>query len=340
MSELLAFEAAARHGSFTLAAMELGITQGAISKAVGGLERFLRLRLFTRSGSRIVLTEAGRSYLAAVTPPIAAIESATRSVMSDGGAGGRLTIAAMPSFAERWILPRLPDFARLHPRVALSFAPYTRAGDLVGGIDCAVRYGYGEWPSTESYPLLGRRLIPIVAAGTLPDGAPRAPETVAGLPLISHFHFPDKWPTWFETHGLPRSAAAIGTTFDQYGMIVRAVVAGLGCAPRAHLPHRGRARHRRRGGGDARALTRRSGATTCASRQPWSPRRRWGSSATGSCARRAASRPEARGTLRPRALLRRPRSTRRTRSRVPISSTRTACSSDHEACPARPCSAC
>jgi DNA-binding transcriptional LysR family regulator len=216
MSELLAFEAAARHGSFTLAAMELGITQGAISKAVGGLERFLRLRLFTRSGSRIVLTEAGRSYLAAVTPPIAAIESATRSVMSDGGAGGRLTIAAMPSFAERWILPRLPDFARLHPRVALSFAPYTRAGDLVGGIDCAVRYGYGEWPSTESYPLLG--------------GAPRAPETVAGLPLISHFHFPDKWPTWFETHGLPRSAAAIGTTFDQYGMIVRAVVAGLGCA--------------------------------------------------------------------------------------------------------------
>lgn len=230
MSELLAFEAAARHGSFTLAAAELGITQGAISKAVGGLEDFLRLRLFTRSGSRIALTDAGRSYLAAVTPPITALESATRSVMADRGTGGRLTIAAMPSFAERWILPRLPDFARLHPRIVLSFAPYTRAGDLVGGVDCAIRYGYGEWPSMESHALLGRRMIPIVAAGTLPDGAPRAPETVAGLRLISHFHFPDKWATWFEAHGLPRSDAVIGTTFDQYGMIVRAVAAGLGCA--------------------------------------------------------------------------------------------------------------
>jgi DNA-binding transcriptional LysR family regulator len=228
ISELLAFEAAARLGSFTLAAGELLVTQGAISKAVGGLEDFLRVQLFNRSGSRIALTDAGRSYLASITPLLASLEAAT--FMARTESGGRITVAAMPSFAERWILPRLSSFTQLHPRISLRFAPYTRISELLGGIDAAVRYGTGDWPGMDSHRLLGCEMVPIIGTGALPDEAPRTAATIADLPLIEHFQFPDKWPAWFEAHGLPRRTHVRQHTFDQYGMMIRAVAAGLGCA--------------------------------------------------------------------------------------------------------------
>lgn len=228
MSELLAFEAAARHGSFTLAAAELLVTQGAISKAVGGLEEFLCVQLFNRSGSRIGLTDAGRSYLASVAPLLSSLEAAT--VLARAESGGRITVAAMPSFTERWILPRLSEFTRLHPRISLRFAPYPRIGDLMGGIDLTVRYGTGDWPGMECHRLLGNEMAPIIRPSLLPSDLPRTAQSILELPLINHFQFPDKWLAWLEAHGLPPQLQLPQHTFDQYGMIIRAVVAGLGCA--------------------------------------------------------------------------------------------------------------
>jgi LysR family glycine cleavage system transcriptional activator len=109
MRELLAFECAARNKSFTKAAQEMSITQGAISKAITALENFLELSLFKRNASRIELTVAGQNYLAAVFPLISSLEAATLAVKSNRGTQVRLTIASMPSFVERCLLPKFGD---------------------------------------------------------------------------------------------------------------------------------------------------------------------------------------------------------------------------------------
>lgn len=227
MSELLAFEAAARLGSFTLAAGELGVTQGAVSKAISSLEGFVRTDLFVRSGSRISLTPAGRTYLTGIAPHLLALQAETAALMTDRGAGGRVTLAAMPSFAERWILPRLGGFYAANPNVRVSFAPYTRAGDFAGGIDCAIRFGAGEWPNAEGTYLAGRQLVAVV--GQALKRSLRSPEEVARLPLLHHYHFQDQWPRWLSAHGVDPSLGTAGSTFDQYGLLIKAAVAGLGC---------------------------------------------------------------------------------------------------------------
>ena len=229
ITELLAFEAAARHESFSSAASELGVTQGAISKAVAGLERFLRLPLFHRSGSRVMLTDAGRAYFPSVQRAILALESATVSVMSYGGEGGSVVTAAYPTLAATWLVPRLPLFRDSHPKITVSFATYIRTADLGDGIDCTIRYGDGRWPGAQSEYLVGRSLA-IIASPTLAAGL-AGPLTCARLleaDLLHHSELPDFWSWWFRGQGIDDPGTRRGAHFDQYGHIIEAAAAGLG----------------------------------------------------------------------------------------------------------------
>jgi DNA-binding transcriptional LysR family regulator len=123
---LNAFEAAARHASFTEAANELALTQSAVCRQIAGLEDFLGLKLFRRSRRGVVLTEAGAAYHRQVAKRLDEVERDTLDLMARQGRGGTLELAVVPTFGTRWLLPRLPDFARKHPDITLNLSSRTR----------------------------------------------------------------------------------------------------------------------------------------------------------------------------------------------------------------------
>ncbi|HEX7640175.1 MAG TPA: LysR family transcriptional regulator, partial [Burkholderiaceae bacterium] len=123
---LEAFEAAARHQSFTKAAEELAVTQSAVCRQVAALEAFLGVALFRRTRRGVTLTEAGRDYGRSVAARLDEVERDTLELMGRGGRGGALELAVVPTFATRWLLPRLPGFQRAHPDIVVHLSSRTR----------------------------------------------------------------------------------------------------------------------------------------------------------------------------------------------------------------------
>ena len=119
---LALFEAAARHESFARAADEMCVTESTISRQITALEAYLEVKLFSRVKKHVVLTDAGRRYSLSIGANLNEIEAHTRSLMAYRGAGGLLELAVIPSFANRWLLPRLPAFAKKHPKITLNLA--------------------------------------------------------------------------------------------------------------------------------------------------------------------------------------------------------------------------
>src|SRR5574337_1486071 len=126
---LLAFEAAARHESFTRAADELSLTQSAICRQIGALEDFLGVALFRRPRRGVQLTEAGQGYSRQIAPRLDAVERDTLSVMAHHGTGSTIELAVVPTFATRWLLPRLGGFYRQNPAVRVNMSTQTRPSD-------------------------------------------------------------------------------------------------------------------------------------------------------------------------------------------------------------------
>ncbi|WP_313110612.1 LysR family transcriptional regulator, partial [Stutzerimonas nitrititolerans] len=141
---LIAFEAAARHGSFTRAADELALTQSAICRQIGGLETFLGLALFRRSRRGVQLTEAGQSYARRIAAQLDAVERDTLSVMGQQGAMS-LELAVVPTFGTQWLVPRLRHFQALHPQITLNLTNRTRPFLFADtDFDAAIYFGDGE----------------------------------------------------------------------------------------------------------------------------------------------------------------------------------------------------
>ena len=163
LSELHAFASAARLGSYSLAAQELYVTQGGISRAIARLEEHLGFALFERQGRRNTLTPAGREYLQAVEPAVMAIEAASAAARRRRH-GPQLRLSVVPTLFSHWLIPRLPDFNARHPAVMLSFAPYRRDDPLTAPeIDAWIRVGnHQRQPAgIEAEYVIGRDLIPI-----------------------------------------------------------------------------------------------------------------------------------------------------------------------------------
>ncbi|MGH6625621.1 MAG: LysR substrate-binding domain-containing protein [Burkholderiaceae bacterium] len=232
LPELHAFAAAARHDSFSRAAQELCVTQGAISRAIARLQQHLGIPLFTRQGWRSVLTEAGRNYLEAVAPAVRTIEAATVLVQAQRGSA-HLRLSVTPTLFSHWLIPRLPDFRQRHPDITLSFVPYQRDDALDAcDIDAWLRGGDGRWPQhiAADY-VVGRELVPICRPAELQGPqAIREPQDLLTRPLLFHTHYPDNWAFWFKALGCPHPPLRAAADFERVALLVQAVIAGLGVA--------------------------------------------------------------------------------------------------------------
>ncbi|EJL73498.1 transcriptional regulator [Variovorax sp. CF313] len=235
LHELHAFASTARLGSFSKAADELCVTQGAVSRAVARLEEHLSMRLLTRHGRLSTLTDAGRAYLDSVAPALQQLESAAEAVGAESGSHA-LRLSVPPTLATKWLIPRLPDFRALHPEVAISFAPYRRDDPLdTPDIDGWIRVRTGEVPwhpaSIESDYLVGREIVPICRPEDLRGRlALRMPQDLQQRPLLFHTNYPDNWRLWFATQGMPDANPRPAADFDQVVMLVQGVISGLGLA--------------------------------------------------------------------------------------------------------------
>jgi LysR family transcriptional regulator of beta-lactamase len=226
LNALRAFEASARHLNFTRAAIELCVSQGAVSHQVAQLEAKLGVRLFRRLPRGLALTSEGQ----ALAPMLA--ESfdrmgATLDRYSEGRLKEALTVGVVGTFATGWLLPRLDDFRRALPDIDLRLMTNNNRVDLAGeGLDMAIRYGDGAWHGTHAEPILKAPLTPLCApalAARVSEPADLMRET-----LLRSYRA-DEWPRWFEAAGLSHPPAN-GPVFDSSAVMVAAAEAGVGVA--------------------------------------------------------------------------------------------------------------
>lgn len=230
-STLVAFEAAARHGSFSLAAQELVVTEGAVSRQVARLEAFLRVSLFVRGGNRVALTEHGRRYAAEVGRLLASLERSTLQVMTTPWQQRVLELASVGTFATRWLIPRLPAFARRHSDVVVNISvrndPFVLSGS---GFDAAIAFAHPAWAGAEWRHLFRSSLIPVCLPGIAPSRDRADVETLAGLPLLHKTTTPESWRDYSRESGIELRDATAGSRFEQFSMLIEAALAGLGVA--------------------------------------------------------------------------------------------------------------
>ncbi len=235
LSALRVFEAAARHESFKQAAEELFVTPGAVSQQIRLLEDHVGVELFVRDGRRVVLSDAGKASAAILREAFEKMFEATR-LMKAGTSKGRVTVSAAPSFAAKWLMPRLYEFSAANEDidvwVSADMAPVDFA---VSDIDLAVRYGSGHWNGLHVEHLLAESVVP-VCSPALFDAAPiRKPADLAHHQLLHDVggetdpSCPD-WAMWLKAHAVEGVDASRGLRFNQSSMVIEAAVAGRGVA--------------------------------------------------------------------------------------------------------------
>jgi DNA-binding transcriptional LysR family regulator len=229
---LVAFEAAARHRSFTLAAEELALTQSAVCRQIAGLEATLGVKLFRRTRRGVTLTPAGVEYGRRVAARLDALEADALDVAAgDGGERGVIELAVVPTFATRWLLPRLPDLARAAPHLQLNLHVRTRAFLFDGsGLDAAIHAGDGPWAGCRSVPLMGERLVPVCSPALVPRGRRLSAAALGRLPLLQQTTRPDAWRRWFAHAGVDVDGDLRGPRYELFSMSLEAAVHGLGVA--------------------------------------------------------------------------------------------------------------
>lgn len=227
MSLLLAFEAAARHESYTRAAEELALSQSAVSRQVQALEEQLGLTLFRREGRAVKLTEVGRRYYLELRDALGRIRAATLQAMSYKSGMGTLHLATLPRFGSKWLLPRLHDFYAHHPGTMVHI--HSRIGEIdfsAGQLDAAITVGTGDWPNVTARLLLNESLIAICP----PDGAPATGDLAwiqkqALLTVANNAH---AWSDWYSAHSLDHRRMHPGPSFELTSHLIQAVRAGIG----------------------------------------------------------------------------------------------------------------
>ena len=230
LTELQAFEATARHLNFTRAAVELFVTQGAVSRQVANLESYLGVAMFTRAHQRLELSEAGLTYLPSVRKALNQLETATAHLMSHRGKGGVLNLSVPPTFAMQWLLPRLAQFNASQPDITLNFVRYTHTHNFSQDqeLDAAIQFGEGEWPGAVSNYLTGKNTVCICAPELLSGGRSIHPEQLSEHTLLQHIEVPYAWQDWCYYFHLKQSNGLVGPRFDQYALIIKAAISGFG----------------------------------------------------------------------------------------------------------------
>lgn len=227
---LVAFDAAARHESFTLAAQELSLTQSAICRQIAALEGFLDVPLFKRTRRGVKLTEAGLSYSRRVATQLDAVERDTLSVMGQQGANV-IELAVVPTFGTQWLLPRLKDFQRLHPEVTVNLTNRTRPFLFADtDFDAAIYFGDGEWPGTQASRLMSENPMPVCSPRLMRDQGNLSAEVIATLPLLQQTTRPYAWRQWFSGQGMTIARDLTGPRYELFSMLAQAATHEMGIA--------------------------------------------------------------------------------------------------------------
>jgi len=227
---LTAFEAAARHESFTHAARELFLTESAVSRQIATLESNLGVRLFVRAKQRVVLTRAGRLYSTQVRRALENLDRDTLSIIAHGSGGGYLELAVLPTFASEWLIPRLKDFYDRTPDVRVNMGVRTETFSFEEShFEAAIHYGKPTWPGTSSDFLFGEEVVPVCSPSLLARPVKKAHELLA-YPLLHSTTRPDAWTRWFSDLGVEDNATMHGVRYELHTMLIAAAAAGLGVA--------------------------------------------------------------------------------------------------------------
>lgn len=227
---LRAFECAARHGSFTRAGVELNLTQSAVSRHIKDLEIQADMKLFERVRRRVVLSEAGRRFLPEVRKFLVHSDHLMARTLASAG-GPSLSIASLPTFGARWLIPRLPDFLSAHPGVSVDIGSRSEPFDFDDeAFDIAIHYGKPIWARATCTFLCSEEVVPVAAPSLLGSRLRQPADLLKRLPLLHLATRPSLWSEWLEQNGLDVANPLRGNRFDQFSMIIEAAVSGAGVA--------------------------------------------------------------------------------------------------------------
>ncbi|WP_024513417.1 transcriptional regulator GcvA [Bradyrhizobium sp. ARR65] len=230
LNALKAFEAAARHESFTRAAEELCVTQGAVSHQVKALEAELAVKLFNRERQRLLITEAGRDYLAVIRDALDRIASGTERLLQRQRSGV-LTVSTSPDFAAKWLVHRLGHFAEAHVGIDLRVSAAMHHVDFAReDVDIAVRHGDGNWPGLDTVSLSPEQLFAVCSPKLLSGRHPlEKPADILKFPLL-HLDSRTDWTNWLQVAGVDGAAIIHGPVLNRASMIIDAAINGQGIA--------------------------------------------------------------------------------------------------------------
>ena len=226
LNALKAFEAAARHVSFTKAAEELHVTHGAVSRQVTLLEDWLGVALFQRSASQIGLTDSGRAYAQELTSLLDRLSVATAQATQNTSA---INVSAPPTFTMRWLIPRLSTYQRKRPgvevRLTTSIAPVHFQENKY---DIAIRGALEPMTGCDSVPFMTETIVPVCHADFVESGGLHSPADLARHTLIRYTTEPYPWSTWFDAAGIQKTAGVGTLHFEQMYFALQAASEGLG----------------------------------------------------------------------------------------------------------------
>jgi LysR family glycine cleavage system transcriptional activator len=235
LNALRAFEAAARHLNFSRAADELSVTPGAVSQQIQNLEDYVGAALFKRTPKGLLLTDAAQTALPALREAFDRLAEAA-SLLTAAVDGRRLTLTAPPSFAAKWLVPRLGAFEQAHPQVDVWLSAGIELVDLAAGeVDVAIRYGSGRYPGLEVARLLNETVIPVISPELLKEQPLESPADLKNHVLL-HDGSPDlddscpDWSMWLAARGLRGIDGMRGPRFNQSSLVIEAAANGRGVA--------------------------------------------------------------------------------------------------------------
>ena len=231
LNGLRAFEAAARHQSFTRAAEELNVTQTAISHQIRTLEERLGLKLFDRRGRALRLTEAAEGYLPSVRSAFDQLHDATERLIGLD-TETTLTVSTLTTFAAKWLVPRLGGFQDLHPEISVRITRSLLTADFDrDDVDVAIRYGRGDWPGLRADHLIREDIFPVCSPELLEGPHPLArPDDLASHTLLHVSVFREDWRVWLTAANVDGVDPSSGLRFDLAVTALQAAIDGLGVA--------------------------------------------------------------------------------------------------------------